>query len=424
MRSVCIYFQIHQPYRLRWFWPDHTTGFDRYFDGSANKEIFEKVANKCYRPTNRLLLDQIDEHRGDFKFSVSITGTLLSQCRQWGEDVLDTFRDMADSGCVEFIDETNYHSLTGLYENSTEFIEQVQEHRDLVFNELGVKPEVFRNTELIYNNSIAEMVGGLGYKAILTEGVEHMLGWRSSNSVYSTYRWNEKTKKYEDKRSPNYVYRAKDSDIAVLMRNYKLSDDIGYRFSAKWWTEHPLTANKWASWASLVDGDTVNIFMDYETFGEHQWEDTGIFQFLKHLPGEVLKRGMKFNTPSEVVSMYEPVGDVDISNVQTISWADMERDTSAWLGNDMQRRAFEEIRLLEPYVKRTGDEELLRIWRHLTTSDHYYYMCTKWLGDGDVHSYFSIHSSPFEAAINFMAVVMDFKVHVFKNLRDKADQHP
>lgn len=396
MTSVCVYFQIHQPYRLRWFWPNGDKGFNRYFDESKNKEIFEKVANKCYLPANHILLDAIDEHNGDFKFSVSITGTLLSQCEQWGTDVLDTFRQMADSGCVEFLDETNYHSLAGLFEDRTEFIEQVCEHRDLVFDLLKVKPEVFRNTELLYNNSIAKTVSDMGYKAILAEGAEHLLGWRSSN----------------------FVYKAKGSDIAVLMRNFKLSDDIGYRFSAKWWSQYPLTADKWAAWASKIREDTINIFMDYETFGEHQWEDTGIFQFLRAFPDEVIKRKLTFNTPSEVVDMYKPVAEIDVGDFSTVSWADMERDTSAWLGNDMQRRCFEEAKLLGPYVKKTEDRELIRIWKHLLTSDHYYYMCTKWLEDGDVHSYFSIHSSPFDAAVNFMAVIMDFKAQVFKRLSE------
>ncbi|MCD4703324.1 MAG: glycoside hydrolase family 57 protein [Methanosarcinaceae archaeon] len=399
MTSVCIYYEIHQPHRLRWFWPDNGTGFNRYFDEQKNREIFEKVANRCYRPANNTLLDAIDAHGDELKFSVSITGTLLNQCEQWGEDVLDTFRQMADSGCVEFLDETNYHSLAGLFEDKDEFIEQIKEHHDLVSDLLGVKPQIFRNTELLYNNSIAKIVSELGYKAILAEGVEHLLGLRS----------------------PNHVYKAKGCNIPVLMRNFELSDDIGYRFSARWWSEYPLTADKWASWASEVEGDTINIFMDYETFGEHQWKETGIFQFLLALPDEVIQRGLTFNVPSEVVDMYKPVDEIDVGDFSTISWADMERDTSAWLGNDMQRRCFEEMKLLGPYVKRTGDDELIRIWKHLLTSDHYYYMCTKSLADGDVHSYFSIHSSPFDAAVNFMSVLMDFKARVFKKL-NKMDQ--
>lgn len=396
MTSLCMYFQVHQPFRLRGFWPDDRTGFFRYFDEGGNREIFKKVVGKCYNPANRTLLEALDEHGGEFKFAFSITGTLLEQCELWDRDVLEDFRQMAETGLVEFLDETCYHSLSSLFEDKTELIEEIKEHSQLMSDLLGVKPRIFRNTELLYNNSIGEIAAELGYKAVLTEGTEHMLGWRS----------------------PNYLYRAKGSGLPILLRNYKLSDDIGYRFSAQWWNQYPLTADKWAHWLSWIKDDTVNIFMDYETFGEHQWKETGIFKFLKTLPEEILKTHLSFDTPSEIVEKYEPVAELDIGDFSTISWADMERDTSAWLGNDMQRRCFEEMKLLEPYVKRAGDTELLRIWKHLLTSDHYYYMCTKWLGDGDVHSYFSVHPSPFDAAVNFMAVLMDFKAKVFKKLRE------
>jgi len=395
MTSVCMYFQVHQPFRLRRFWPDGRSGFYRYFDERSNREIFEKVARKCYIPTNRALLESIDEHAGKFRFSLSVTGTLLEQCELWGKEVLEGFRQMAETGAVEFLDETFYHSLSSLFENKTEFIEEIQEHRKLVSDLLGVKPQVFRNTELLYNNTIAKTVSDLGYRAILTEGADHILNGRS----------------------PNSLYRAKGSGLPILFRNYKLSDDIGYRFSAKWWEGYPLTAEKWAQWASGVRADCINIFMDYETFGEHQWEETGIFAFLQKLPEEVLKRNLNFSTPLEIVEKYSPVAEIDVGDLSTISWADSERDTSAWLGNDMQRRCFEEMKLLEPFVKKTGDPEILHIWKHLLTSDHYYYMCTKWLGDGDVHSYFSVYSTPFDAAVNFMAVVMDFKALVFRKLR-------
>lgn len=396
MRSVCMYFQLHQPYRLKWFWPDDSKGFERYFDVAINRNIFEKVASKCYLPATTLLAELVDQHEGNFKFSVSITGTLLSQCEKWNTDVLDIFNQLADSKCVEFLDETNYHSLAGLFDSKDEFREEVKTHHELTSDLLGVKPQVFRNTELLYNNSIAETVSSMGYKAILTEGVDRLL----------------------ESRSPNHVYKAKDCDIAVLMRNYKMSDDIGYRFSAKWWEEYPLTADKWACWAAKEQGDCLNIFMDYETFGEHQWADSGIFDFLRALPNEVLSKGIEFNTPSEVIEKYDPVGEIDVGDFNTISWADMERDTSAWLGNDMQRRCFEEAKRLGPYVKRTKDPELINIWKHLLTSDHYYYMSTKWLGDGDVHSYFSIHTSPYDAAINFIAVFLDFKSCVFRKLAE------
>ncbi|MCQ1534279.1 polysaccharide deacetylase family protein [Methanosarcina sp. KYL-1] len=394
MTSLCMYFQIHQPFRLRRFWPDERQGFFRYFDERSNKEIFEKVAGKCYLPTNRLFLEALDEYNGEFRFALSVTGTLLEQCELWGPDVLEDFRQMAETGAVEFLDETCYHSISSLFEDKTEFIEEIREHRDLVFDLLGVKPRVFRNTELLYNNTIAKIASELGYRAILAEGADHMLGWRS----------------------PNLVYKAKGSGLPILFRNYKLSDDIGYRFSARWWDGYPLTAEKWASWASGIKEDCINIFMDYETFGEHQWKETGIFEFLEKFPEEILKTDLSFSTPSEVVEKYSPVAEIDVGDLSTISWADMERDTSAWLGNDMQRRCFEEMKLLGPFVEKTGDPELLRIWKHLLTSDHYYYMCTKWLGDGDVHSYFSVHSTPFDAAVNFMAVLMDFKARVFRKL--------
>ncbi len=394
MTSVCMYFQLHQPFRLRRFWPDDRSDFYRYFDERSNREIFERVASKCYIPTNKVLLDSIDEHGRKFKFSLSVTGTLLEQCELWGKEVLEGFRQMAETGAVEFLDETFYHSLSSLYENKTEFIEEIKEHRELMFDLLGVKPQVFRNTELLYNNTIAKIASDLGYRAILTEGADHML----------------------EGRSPNLLYRAKGSGLPIIFRNYKLSDDIGYRFSARWWEGYPLTAEKWALWASGIKEDCVNIFMDYETFGEHQWEETGIFAFLQKLPGEVLKNNLSFSTPLEIVEKYSPVAEIDVGDFSTISWADMERDTSAWLGNDMQRRCFEETKLLEPFVRKTGDPQILRIWKHLLTSDHYYYMCTKWLGDGDVHSYFSVYSTPFDAAVNFMAVVMDFKAQVFRKL--------
>ncbi len=394
MRSICFFFEVHQPYRLRWFWPDEKQGFERYFDEKVNKEIFHKVANKCYLPANSTLLELIDTTGGNFKLSMSVTGTLLEQCQEWGEDVLDSFRELAGTGCVEFLDETCYHSLASLFESKGEFTDQVKEHQSLMSELLGFTPRIFRNTEMLYNNSIADIASSMGYRAILTEGIERIL----------------------DGRSPDHVYRAKGSDIAVLLRNYKLSDDIGYRFSSRWWEEYPLTANKWADWASRGTGQTLNIFMDYETFGEHQWKDTGIFDFLKALPGEAMDRGMRFLTPSKTIEAYSPVGEIDVCDFSTISWADIERDTSAWLGNDMQRRCLEEMKILESYVKKTNDAEIIRIWKHLLTSDHYYYMSTKWLGDGDVHSYFSIHNSPYDAAVNFMAALSDFKAQVFRAL--------
>ncbi|MCS3923331.1 glycoside hydrolase family 57 protein [Methanosalsum natronophilum] len=416
MNSICLYFEIHQPYRLKWFWPgDQTEGFERYFDNNVNKEIFEKVATKCYIPANRLLLELIDEHRNEFKFSISITGTLLDQCEKWGPEVLDTFIQLAESGSVEFIDETNYHSISSLFEDRNEFIEEVKQHRDNIYSQFSILPTTFRNTELIYNNSIAETVFDMGYNCILAEGADHIIN-SASNHIQSFHTRNI----FEGTNfSPNYVYKSNNCDIKVLLRNYKLSDDIGYRFSSSSWPEHPLTAEKWANWASNAQGDTLNIFMDYETFGEHQWADTGIFEFLKAYPYEIKDNGLTFKTPSETIRDYQPVGTIDIGDYSTTSWADIERDTSAWIGNDMQLRCFEEARLIEPYVKKTRDQNLIHIWKHFLTSDHYYYMSTKWLDDADVHSYFSIHSSPYDASINFMSAFLDFKSLVFRTLKEK-----
>jgi alpha-amylase len=383
MASVCFYFQVHQPIRLR-----HYTVFDRdyqYFDEYKNAAVCRKVANKCYLPANRLLLELIRRHEGRFKVSYSITGTLLEQLRQYAPEVISTFDALAQTGCVEFLAETYYHSLSFLYSRD-EFIEQVNKHVETIVSLFGQKPRVFRNTELIYNNDLAAFVESMGcFDAILTEGADHILGYRS----------------------PNYVYRPNGcSRLKLLLKNYSLSDDIAFRFSNRGWTEWPLTAEKYARWVNKVNGNgyVVNLFMDYETFGEHQWSDTGIFDFLRHLPGEILKHpDNSFKTPSEVVRCYEQVDTVDVPHL--ISWADTERDLSAWLGNAMQSNAIHELYRLEKKIKGSGDEQILSDWRKLQTSDHFYYMCTKYFADGDVHKYFNPYGSPYDSYINFMNVL-------------------
>jgi len=383
MPSVCFYFQVHQPMRLR-----HYTVFDRddrYFDDSKNAAICRKVANKCYLPANRLLLKLIHEHQGRFKVAYSLTGVLLEQLERYSPEVLSTFHALAETGCVEFLAETYYHSLSFLYSRK-EFIEQVRRHVDLMECLFGRTPTVFRNTELIYDNDLALLIEAMGcFDAIITEGADHVLSWRS----------------------PNFVYLPKGCrHTKLLLKNYKLSDDIAFRFSNRDWAEWPLTAGKFGQWISAIngDGDVVNLFMDYETFGEHQWEDTGIFEFMRHLPDEILRHpDNNFMTPSEVVAAYEPVGSVDVP--RTISWADIERDLSAWLGNPMQSSAIHELYRLEKKVKRTADERLLDDWRKLQISDHFYYMCTKYFADGDVHKYFNPYDSPYDSYINFMNVL-------------------
>ena len=301
-------------------------------------------------------------------------------------ELLDSFRELFRTGCVDLIEETYFHSLAGLFDDLDEFVDQVRLHRGLMKRVFGYKPRVFRNTEAIYDNRIARKVCDLGYRGIITEGSEHVLGWRS----------------------PNFLYRSVGCDLRVLLRNYCLSDDVGFRFSARGWKGFPLTAEKYAGWMSRVEGDLVNLFMDYETFGEHHWSDTGIFDFLRGLPGEVLScDGLDFVTVSEAVERFCPVGVVDVP--WAVSWADEDRDVSSWLGNDMQVACFDLLKEIGGLVRGCGDEELLRVWRRLQTSDHLYYVCTKGLSDGDVHAYFSPYDGPYDGFINFMNVLQDFK---------------
>lgn len=383
MPSVCFYFQVHQPMRLR-----HYTVFDtdrRYFDDYKNAAICRKVANKCYLPTNRLLLDLIRRYDGRFKVAFSLTGVLIEQLERFCPEVISTFDALAQTGHVEFLAETYYHSLSFIY-SKAEFLEQVDKHIKTIQYYFGQTPRVFRNTELIYNNELAQLIEAQGrFDAILCEGADHILGYRS----------------------PNFVYMPKGcKHLRLLMKNYALSDDIAFRFSNRHWSEWPLTAERFARWISQVNGcgQVVNLFMDYETFGEHQWPDTGIFEFLRHLPEEIFKHpDNSFLTPSEVIRRYPAMDQIDVP--QLISWADTERDLSAWLGNAMQSSAIHELYRLEQAVKASGDEQLLADWRRLQTSDHFYYMCTKWFADGDVHKYFNPYDSPYDSYINFMNVL-------------------
>jgi alpha-amylase len=383
MPSVCFYFQVHQPLRLR-----HYTAFDnndQYFDDYKNASLCRKVANKCYLPANRLLLEMIRKHEGRFKVAYSLTGVLLEQLQHYSPEVISTFDALTETGCVEFLAETYYHSLSFLYSRD-EFVEQVKEHIETIDHLFNQRPRVFRNTELIYNNDLAELVESMGcFDAILTEGADHILG----------------------SRSPDFIYRPKGCDkLKLLLKNYSLSDDIAFRFSNRAWSEWPLTAEKFAQWIHNINGNgnIVNLYMDYETFGEHQWIDTGIFDFMRQLPDEILKHpGNDFKTPSEAIKTYESVDTVDVPNV--ISWADTERDLSAWLGNPMQSSAIHELYRLESRIKQTGDERIIADWRKLQSSDHFYYMCTKYFADGDVHKYFNPYDSPYESYINFMNVL-------------------
>jgi len=382
MASVCFYFQVHQPSRLRRYSIFDTES--NYFDDYKNAQICRKVAHKCYLPANRLMLKLIDRHEGRFKISYSITGTVLEQLEAYAPEVLSTFQALAQTGCVEFLCESYYHSLAFLY-SKAEFAQQVRMHQQRTEELFGQKPEVFRNTELIYNNDLAHFVKEMGFKAVLCEGADHVLGYRS----------------------PNFVYQpAGIKGLKMLLKNYRLSDDIAFRFSNRDWPEWPLTAPKFANWVSDVNGNgnVVNLFMDYETMGEHQWEDTGIFDFLEHLPEEVLRHpDNDFRTPSEVARDFEAVGELDVPYM--VSWADVERDLSAWLGNAMQSNSLHALYQIEEQIKGTEDPDIISDWRKLQTSDHFYYMCTKWFADGDVHKYFNPYDSPYDSYINFMNVL-------------------
>ncbi|MEM2144078.1 MAG: glycoside hydrolase family 57 protein [Candidatus Jordarchaeaceae archaeon] len=390
MVSICFYFQVHQPYRIRRYSVFDIGNNSDYFFEQKNREVLLKVADKCYRPASKLLLRML-QNNPEFKVSFSFTGVVLDQFQDYAPDVLQCFQELVDTGQVEVLDETYYHSLAFIY-SKNEFKEQVLMHNKKIRNLFNYKPQVFRNTELIYNNELAKFIEDMGYKGILAEGADYILGWRS----------------------PNFLYRPVNcKSIKLLLKNYKLSDDIAFRFSEKTWKEYPLTAPKYAQWVSAANGNgnVVNLFIDYETFGEHQWADTGIFHFLEALPHELLKHpDNDFLTPSEVVERYDVVADLDIPHL--ISWADIERDLSAWLGNNMQKAALAKIYEIEDRVKASGDPKLIEDWRKLQISDNFYYMCTKWFADGDVHKYFNPYDSPYDAFIAFMNIINDINIRL------------
>lgn len=384
MADICLYAQVHQPYRLKPFRLfDIGSGAD-YFDDQANAAILRRVAEKCYRPANRLLADQIRRSDGEFKLALSLTGTLIEQLIAWSPETLESFQDLVDTGGVEILGETYHHSLAGLADPA-EFAEQVNQHRRLIERVFGRRPHVFRNTELIFWDGLAPTIERLGFRGALVEGADRVLGWRSPNHVYSA---------------------AEAPGLRLMARNYQLSDDIGFRFSNREWDGWPLTAPKHAGWLADVPGDSVHLFLDYETFGEHQWAETGIFDFLAAWPAECRQRGLRFVQPSDLARR-NPVGTLSFD--RPTSWADQERDTTAWLGNRIQDAAHDRLYRVGRMVRASGDPLLLDRWRRLTTSDHVYYMCTKWFADGDVHKYFSPYESPYDAFIAFMNVLEDIE---------------
>ena len=385
-KSICLYFQVHQPTRLRLYRFFDIGKDSHYYDDFANRTILRRVAQKCYLPMNQLMLELINANKGKFKIAYSISGSALDQFQRFAPEVIDSFKALAATGRVEFLAETYYHSLASLGSDS-EFKQQVAKHAAKIEELFGVKPAAFRNTELIYDNSIGEIVYEMGYKTMLTEGARHIMGWQSPNFVYTS---------------------ATQPRLKLLLRNYTLSDDIAFRFA-----QNKVTAEQYVGWLkeNAKDGDIVNLFMDYETFGEHQGAETGIFDFMKALPAAVLKDGtFGFATPSEVVKKYKPVADIDVEDA--ISWADEERDVTAWLGNELQQEAFKKVYAMKEKLAIVNDPDLYEDWGHLQESDHFYYMCTKFFSDGEVHKYFNPYDTPYEAFINYMNVISDFQIRL------------
>ena len=387
-KNVCLYFQVHQPARLRLYRFFDIGKDSHYYDDFANRTILRRVAQKCYLPMNELLLKAIKENKGKFKLAFSITGTVLEQFDRYAPEVIDSFKALIATGCVEILCETYNHSLAAL-KNGIELRNQVEKHKVALKHYLGVEPKVFRNTELIYSDEIGAQIYDLGFKTVLTEGAKHIMGWRNPNFIYSN---------------------AKQPDQKLLLRNYPVSDDIAFRFSNHGWAEWPNTSERFVGWLSEAEGEIINLFMDYETFGEHQDAACGIFDFMAALPKAALAAGIGFVTPSEAAAKLKPVSPLDVP--EPISWADEERDVTAWLGNELQQDAFNKLYSLVEKLSIVNDPVLWQDFGHLQESDHFYYMCTKYFSDGDVHKYFNPYDTPYEAFINYMNVLSDFTIRV------------
>ena len=388
-KSVCLYFQVHQPTRLRLYRFFDIGKDSHYYDDFADRTILKRVAQKCYLPMNQLLLDVIKQQKGAFKVAFSLSGSVLEQFERYAPEVIDSFRALADTGCVEFLAETYYHSLASLA-SEAEFSHQVLKHKALVEQLFGQTPKTFRNTELIYSDSIGKQVYQLGFKTMLTEGARHIMGWKSPDYVYSC---------------------AEQPKLKLLLRNYSVSEDIAFRLSKKSWKDWPLTAEKYLSWLKQSEGEIINLFMDYETFGEHQAASSGIFDFMRYLPEAITQDGtFEFVTPSQAARKHKAVAPIEVP--QTISWADEERDVTAWLGNELQQDAFNKLYAQTEKLSILNNPTLWEDFGHLQESDHFYYMCTKFFSDGEVHNYFNPYDTPYEAFINYMNVLSDFIIRV------------
>ena len=408
MTKVLMYFQVHQPYRLRSDFNYFCIGTGQNIEDDAqNSKILRRVSEHCYLKTNKLILDLIYRHKGQFRVAYSLSGTVLEQLARWAPEVLTSFKHLAETGCVEFIGETYYHSLACVF-SEKEWLRQVKMHSKAMNEYLGVTPTIFRNTELIYNNNVAKWAENLGFKGILAEGVDHILDWRNAH----------------------FAYRPKGCEkIKLLLRNYRLSDDIAFRFNDPAWPERPLTASKYAKWLAQAaeNSDTINIFLDYETFGEHHGEKDGIFEFLSDLPSHVLaQKGLTFATPTEIVDTLSAVDTIDVPYFT--SWADHERDLTAWLGNHLQKAAASSLYDLEDTIVSLKDPDLLQTWSKLQTSDHIYYMSTKQNEDGNVHRYFSPYKSPYDAFITYTNALNELRnrvdISLEKGLKQNTGKYP
>lgn len=402
MKTICFYFQVHQPLRFRRYRFFDIGNDHYYYDDYTNESILRKIADRCYLPANKIILNLIKEYGSRFKVAYSISGMALEQFELYAPDVIESFQKLAKTGSVEFLAETYSHSLASLH-NQQEFVSQVNAHTEKIRKLFGQKPTVFRNTELIYSDEIGAMVAQMGFKAMVTEGAKHVLGWKS----------------------PNYLYcNALNPRLKILLRNFKLSDDIAFRFSDQSWNEFPLTAEKYVTWLNQMDPkeDTLNVFMDYETFGEHQKAESGIFEFLKALPKAIFSRSrFHFASPSEVADRFQPVSAMPVP--YPISWADEERDVTAWLGNELQQSTFKRLYTLAEQVYQSKDETIINDWKNLQTSDHFYYMCTKMFSDGAVHSYFNPYEGPYDAFINYNNIISDFALRLEKAGDEAKESH-
>ncbi|WP_297085562.1 glycoside hydrolase family 57 protein [uncultured Draconibacterium sp.] len=391
MKSVCLYFQIHQPFRHRRYRFFDIGNDHYYYDDYSNESIVRQIADNCYLPANKLLLKLAKQHGSKFKVAFSVTGVALEQFELYVPEVIESFQELAKTGCVEFLAETNSHSLSALKDRDS-FISEVKRHDEQIFRLFGQRPKVFRNTEMIYSDEIGDMVAKMGYAGILTEGAKHVLGWKS----------------------PNFLYvNAINPRLKVLMRNYKMSDDIAFRFSDKNWDEYPLTAEKFTGWMEKIGDkeEVLNLFMGYDTFGYRHTKQSGIFAFLEALAKEIVSsKSIKFAAPSELVKELQPISMVSVPH--PISWSDEERDLSAWIGNGMQKEAFGKLYDMNKQMQKCTDATLKKDWNYLQVSDHFFYMSTKYFTDGNPHKSYNHFDSPYEAFINYMNVLSDFKIRL------------